>query len=119
MNFVLSPEDKKTPDMGSVGRVGDMLSLVGRSRREVWILFPVGWKTSGSMPLSREITRLDLVPPVTRHLEDMGGYQSFFFSIVSHAEQVLKICVLMADCLKSTRIYKLFPRPVSLNLIWV
>lgn len=46
MNFVLSPEDKKTPDMGSVGRVGDMLSLVGRSRREVWILFPVGWKTS-------------------------------------------------------------------------
>ena len=95
------------------------MSLVGRLQREVWILFSVGRKTSGSISLSREITRLDLVPLVTCLLEDMGGYQSFYFSIVSHAEQGLKIFVLMADCLKSTRIHKLFPRPVSLNLIWV
>lgn len=55
--------------------------------------------------LSREMTRSDLVPPVIFLLGDMDGYQSLYFSQYPMQSESGEY-VLLADCLKSARIYK-------------
>lgn len=43
--------------------------------------------------LSREMIRPDLVPPVICLLEDMGGYQSLYFSSIPCRVRAEKMCV--------------------------